>query len=101
MYGSEGKPATRFTADVKCYHCGHISGQVEGTRAKRLFVDTFRPRPGFQGAPPETAARLRCERCGGPVYLEDIRAIPAQAEPISLPARAAKKRAKTTRSKAA
>jgi DNA-directed RNA polymerase subunit RPC12/RpoP len=60
------------TADVKCYHCGHVSGQVIGPRSGPLKVTNFVPRPGFTGQIPVPGGRLRCERCGGPVFLEDV-----------------------------
>ncbi len=64
--------------DVKCYHCGHVSGQIEGTRTRRLVIHAFTPREGYKGSPPKTGDRLRCERCQGPVYLEDLRPAPDQ-----------------------
>jgi hypothetical protein len=59
-------------ADVKCYHCGHISGQIHGLRHQPLRVSNFVPRPGYTGAEPKPGTRLRCERCQGPVFLEDV-----------------------------
>jgi hypothetical protein len=61
------------TADVKCYHCGHISGQVLGRREGRVRVIRFLPRNTHGGGRTGVAgSRLRCVRCGGPVFLEDI-----------------------------
>lgn len=90
----------RMIGDVKCYHCGHISGQVEGTRTNRLVFHTFKPRPGYRGQMPAPGQRLRCERCQGPVFLEDLRAMPAEPTPIPLPA-AQRKRPRPSRGKAA
>jgi hypothetical protein len=78
--------------DVKCYHCGHVSGQVEGTRTDRLVLRAFKPRPGYQGPVPGPGQRIRCERCAGPVFLEDLQPVPTPFEPVSLPAQRAKKR---------
>lgn len=63
---------TQVSADVKCYYCGHISGQLVGSR-EQLTRGVFRPRQGFQGEPPRPGERIRCERCKGPVFLEDVR----------------------------
>jgi hypothetical protein len=90
----------RMVGDVKCYHCGHISGQVEGTRTDRLVFHTFKPRPGYQGPLPGPGDRLRCERCQGPVYLEDLRPLPADAERLFAPATPPRKRGRS-RTKAA
>jgi DNA-directed RNA polymerase subunit RPC12/RpoP len=61
----------QVTADIKCYYCGHISGQLISEK-DHPETGVFRPRPGYQGAKPEPGKRIRCERCGGPVYLEDV-----------------------------
>jgi hypothetical protein len=92
----------RIAAEVKCYHCGHISGQVEGSRVlKRTVLDTFTPRPGFKGAIPQTGERLRCERCAGPVYLEDVRPLPSGQETLFVPKGPPRKRPRPTRHQAA
>ena len=61
-----------LVADVKCYYCGHVSGQIKGLRHETLKITAFVPRPGYTKATPQTGERLRCERCNGPVYLEDV-----------------------------
>jgi hypothetical protein len=68
---SEREKGERIAADVKCYFCGHISGQIIGQRGKPLRLSSFVPRPGYTGTPPKRGAQVRCERCGGPTYLED------------------------------
>jgi DNA-directed RNA polymerase subunit RPC12/RpoP len=59
-------------ADVKCYYCGHVSGQIIGQKNEALTIRSFVPRPGYEGSAPSPGARLRCERCRGPVFLEDV-----------------------------
>ncbi len=61
----------KVVADVKCYFCGHVSGQIVGKRHQPLKVTDFIPRPGYQGPEVRPGSRLRCERCQGPVFLED------------------------------
>ena len=89
----------QVVGDVKCYHCGHISGQVEGVRTSRLVLHKFTPRPGYKGPLPGPGQRLRCERCAGPVFLEDLR--PAPAPLLSMIPPASRKRSKPSRNKAA
>lgn len=64
--------------EVKCLHCGFVSGTWVGTRSS-----TLRP-PGFVPAAPglceDVPDPLRCLRCRGPVYLES-------PEPVLPPAR--------------
>lgn len=64
-------PASHIVADVKCYYCGHISGQVFGRRNQPLKASDFVPRKGYTGPDLKPGMRMRCERCRGPVFLED------------------------------
>jgi hypothetical protein len=77
----------KVVGEVKCYHCGHVSGEVEGTRTDRLVLHSFIPRPGYRGKPPGPGDRIHCDRCGGPVYLEDVRPLSLLPIPINPPAR--------------
>ncbi len=63
--------ALEFAADVKCYFCGHVSGQIVGRRRQPLRATDFVPRPGYKGPEVGPRTRLRCERCNGPVFFED------------------------------
>src|SRR5512144_21228 len=76
-----GSPRTRcwggfrrmlVITDVKCYYCGHVSGQIVGAKNAPLRVSSFVPRPGYTRPLPGVGDRLRCERCQGPVFLEDV-----------------------------
>lgn len=60
----------KVIADVKCYHCGHQSGELIGSRGTPLKEWSFEPKVG-EARP--VGMRLRCIRCEGPVYLEDVR----------------------------
>ena len=60
----------KLVADVKCYHCGHMSGEVIGERNQSVKDWTFEPRSGVQRL---VGAGLRCNRCEGPIYMEDLR----------------------------
>lgn len=66
-----GTISSRIVADVKCYFCGHISGQIFGRRHQPLKVSDFVPRQGYSGPEVKPGMKLRCERCHGPVFLED------------------------------
>ena len=78
----------KVVADVKCYHCGHISGQIIAERNAPLNVTNFVPRPGYQGPAPRPGVRLRCERCQGPVFL-DNRTVVTPTPPIRIRPRSA------------
>ena len=61
----------QVTADVKCYFCGHVSGQMIGGRDHPEH-GRFEPRVGYTGDPGRAGQRIRCERCNGPVFLEEV-----------------------------
>lgn len=55
--------------DVKCLHCGYISGQWVGPSGAPLTFSGF---TSERHAPPaDPAAPIRCARCDGPVLLDD------------------------------
>jgi hypothetical protein len=66
-----GTSIERIVADVKCYFCGHISGQIFGVRHQPLKLGDFVPCQGYSGPEVKPGVKLRCERCNGPVFLED------------------------------
>lgn len=59
-------------ADLKCYACGFVSGQIEGDERQAALtgrVTTHSP----LGAPKKRPdGRYGCVRCGGPLYLDDV-----------------------------
>ena len=75
-----------IVGDVKCYHCGHISGEIRGEQTKRSVPRAFEPHSGYQGLTPKPGQPIRCKRCGGPVYLDDLRPAPKD-EPVPIPSR--------------
>lgn len=91
----------RVVGDVKCYHCGHVSGQIEGTRGERLVLHAFKPRPGYKGRVPKPGDQIRCDRCRGPVYLEDMQPVIAGVGPIPMPAPRGRKRPRKQNPRAA
>lgn len=61
-----------MVADVKCYHCGWISGRITGLKGAPRQDWAYEDRAG-ERTPLATAKRLKCARCNGPVYAEDLR----------------------------
>lgn len=77
----------RVVGDVKCYHCGHVSGQLAGERDAPLNQRQFVPCRGYDKALPAPGSRIRCERCDGPVFLDEVRPIepPLGLRAVQLP----------------
>ena len=59
-------------ADVKCYHCGHISGVARVDRGTRNPATTFKPVGSEVETPIQSRAKLRCLRCGGPTFTDEF-----------------------------
>lgn len=55
--------------DVKCLHCGFVSGQWMGESGAPVTAKGFKPSGG--SAPDDPGESIRCSRCDGPVVLDD------------------------------
>lgn len=77
-------PAVRtyLVADVKCYLCGSISGAIESDRQPMPRSVLFRPAGATQSLPVLDWRQLRCERCHGPVFLDDADVITRRTEHV-------------------
>ena len=62
-------------ADVKCYYCGHVSGQIEGDPEQSNSLWSYRASSGPVRAVRHGAKRIRCGRCGGPVFLDEVETV--------------------------
>lgn len=62
-------------ADVKCYYCGHISGQIEGDKDNADSRWNYRASNGASASMRQAMKRIRCDRCGGPVFLDEIETV--------------------------
>jgi hypothetical protein len=72
------KPTRRtfFVADLKCYMCGSVSGSIESeqslTAAPRVASPVVLRLSGHTTpVKVENWRRLRCDRCGGPLFLDE------------------------------
>ena len=63
----------RLRADVHCYHCGQVSGTWEWLAASKPDQGAFRaPTTAGATATMSKLADLRCMRCAGPVFLDEV-----------------------------
>lgn len=68
-------------ADVKCYYCGHVSGQIEGDPGNSQALWNYRSLSGSHSS--LRRRQIRCERCGGPVFLDEIETVRHQTFPAA------------------
>ena len=59
--------------DIKCLHCGYISGEWVGVSGSPLTIDGMTTPNGAAKGEPGSA--IHCTRCSGPVILEDANAV--------------------------
>lgn len=86
----------RVRADIKCLVCGFVSGEVVGVAVERLTsprrariqAERILPSALAPAGWPSPGQPLRCARCQGAVYLDEVEIIrerPASSEPSVLP----------------
>jgi hypothetical protein len=73
---------TFLLADLKCYMCGAAVGSIErerGTTAPMVALQRG-GQIGMIGS--WETSRLRCQRCGGSVYVDQVEIVDRRVEPI-------------------
>jgi hypothetical protein len=73
----------KVIGSVKCFYCGHVSGHI--SRDEASARQRFTPRPGFGGELPRAGQPLKCERCRGPVFLDESDRILSYEMPVAVP----------------
>jgi hypothetical protein len=83
---SASKPLRRtfFVADLKCYMCGSVNGSIESEQS--LTAAPYAAHPVLlrqTGRTPVEVVnwkRVRCDRCGGPLFLDETDVITRRYE---------------------
>ncbi|HEY0581046.1 MAG TPA: hypothetical protein VGE94_02630 [Chloroflexota bacterium] len=73
---------TFVLADLKCYMCGATAGSIErerGSTTPRVAIERSGS-VGLIGA--WETSRLRCPRCGGSVYVDQVEIVDRRTEPL-------------------
>jgi hypothetical protein len=81
---SEMQPMIRtfLLADLKCYMCGATAGSIERERGSTTAQVAIE-RGGSVGLIGSwETSRLRCPRCGGSVYVDQVEIVDRRTEPM-------------------
>jgi hypothetical protein len=77
---TERVPETRVIANLKCHLCARVAGVLEGDRlvsANRLL---FRKQGPGEVTRIGNWRELRCQTCGGTLYVDEIEEVPVRKE---------------------
>ncbi len=66
----------RLRADVHCYHCGQVSGTWEWPSTSTPEHGIFQELGGQGRRMVGTLVGMRCLRCGGPIFLDEVENVP-------------------------
>jgi hypothetical protein len=62
----------KVRADLKCYMCGRIVGELEGVASQPPRFVGFRPAPGMESLVGQQLSTARCPTCTGALFIEEI-----------------------------
>ena len=71
----------RMIAEVKCHLCGRLAGSVERQQSPAAAGVTFRSRASGEAVRVANWAKLRCDACGGTLYLDQVEIVRVRPEP--------------------
>jgi hypothetical protein len=73
---------TYVLVDLKCYMCGATAGSIERERGSKDSTVAIERggQVGMIGA--SETSRLRCPRCGGSVYVDQVEIVDRRIEPL-------------------
>jgi DNA-directed RNA polymerase subunit RPC12/RpoP len=73
---------TFVLADLKCYMCGATAGSIERERGSKLPTVAIQRGERVGEIIAWEASRLRCPRCGGSVYVDQVEIVDRRIEPL-------------------
>lgn len=77
----------RYRADLHCYLCSRSAATLEWEGARPSVVTVARPGLELVEMNSQAARRVRCVRCGGPTFIEEIEQVRQPAMVVIEPAR--------------
>jgi hypothetical protein len=73
---------TFVLADLKCYLCGATAGSIEREQGSKTPRVAFEQAGSVGSIGAWEASRVRCPRCGGSVYVDQVEIVDRRTEPL-------------------
>jgi DNA-directed RNA polymerase subunit RPC12/RpoP len=73
---------TYVLADLKCYMCGAAAGSIERERGSTIPTVAIERGGQLGRIRASETSRLRCPRCGGSVYVDQVEIVDRRIEPV-------------------
>jgi DNA-directed RNA polymerase subunit RPC12/RpoP len=62
----------KLRAELKCYLCGRLVGELEGIAGRGPRFQSFRPAPGMDSLLGLELKKARCPQCGGGLFVDEV-----------------------------
>jgi hypothetical protein len=66
---------TVYLAELQCFLCGSLAGSIESDRKPLPPSGIYHPADGSRASRVADWRSLRCNRCGGALYTENVEAV--------------------------
>jgi hypothetical protein len=65
----------KLRAELKCYLCGRVAGELEGHAERTPCFSDYTPAPDLAACSDDRSRPSRCPRCGGGLFVDEVEQI--------------------------
>lgn len=62
----------KLRAELKCYLCGRVAGELEGQAGQAPRFDRYTPAPDLPASAENRSRPSRCPRCSGGLFVDEV-----------------------------
>jgi hypothetical protein len=62
----------KLRAELKCYLCGRVAGELESSSGRSARFERFNPAPDVESDPLAPSRPAQCPRCGGGLFIDEV-----------------------------